>query len=241
MSHQLGNPAHRFTILGEGNSSAQLDENLFLVRASGTELRTLQPEHLVATRFETTLSLLDNNASEEETEVTLLESRNDPKALKPSVESTFHAWLLRQPGVNFVGHTHPIEVNKILCSPAAKLFASRRLFPDEIVCCGPKSLLLDYVNPGADLAIAIRNSWDQFIRDNGFTPKILLIKNHGLIAVGETANGVLSATQMANKAAAVFNGAAIHGKIQFMTPGEVEKIHNRLDEKYRQQQIRKQT
>src|SRR5579862_8369230 len=40
LSRWLGDPAHDLAILGEGNSSALLDDQTFLVKASGRELRT---------------------------------------------------------------------------------------------------------------------------------------------------------------------------------------------------------
>ena len=43
----------------------------------------------------------------------LLAARVDPTAKKPSVEAMFHAWLLTLPGVNFVGHTHPVAVKRV--------------------------------------------------------------------------------------------------------------------------------
>ncbi len=35
------------------------------------------------------------------------------------------------PDIHFVGHTHAIHVNQILCSPRAREFAAKKLFPDE--------------------------------------------------------------------------------------------------------------
>ena len=55
------------------------------------------------------------------------------EAKKPSIETVFHAWLLTLPGVGFVGHTHCLAANQILCSPRGKDFATQRLFPDQVV------------------------------------------------------------------------------------------------------------
>ncbi len=237
LSLELGKPGNRLAILGEGNTSALVDDDTFLVKASGSQLGTLDLRQLPQVRFDRILPLLDQEFDEEATEAALLAALIDPDAPRPSVETAFHAWLLQQEGVNFVGHTHPVEVNKILCSDKAELFARRRLFPDEVVCCGRQSLLVDYANPGADLARAIRSGWEQFTGEHGFTPKLILLRNHGIIAVGSTPGSVLATTAVAVKAAEIFNGAHALGEVVFMAPEEVERIHNRLDEQYRREQL----
>ena len=237
LSHELGRPEHRLAILGEGNTSARVDEETFLVKASGSELRNLQSEQLVQVRFDRILTLLEQPLDDAATNEALLAARVDAAAAKPSVETSFHAWLLRQEGVNFVGHTHSIEVNKILCSDKAELFAMRRLFPDEIVCCGPRSLLIEYVDPGTLLAIAIRDGWKNFVAENGFAPRLILLKNHGMIAVGASAGAVLATTFMAMKAAEIFNGACANGEVIFMPEHEVQRIYSRQDEHYRQRML----
>ncbi len=238
LSHELGQPEHRLAILGEGNTSAKVDEETFLVKASGSELRSLQPEQLVQVRFDCILALLEQKLDDAATHEALFAARVDPHAHKPSVETAFHAWLLQQEGVNFVGHTHSIELNKILCSDKAELFATRRLFPDEIVCCGPKSLLIEYVDPGTLLALAIREGWQKFVAENDFAPRLILLKNHGMIAVGATVGAVLATTFMAIKAAEIFNGACANGKVVFMPPQEVQRIYSRQDEHYRQRMLK---
>src|SRR5690606_12029418 len=137
--------------------SARLDGETFLVKASGTRLGALRPEHLVAVRYAPLLAAMDGGASYEhaEMEALLLSARGDAAALKPSVESLFHAWLLGLDGVNVVGHAHPVAVDQILCSPRAADFARERLIPDQVVYCGEASVLVPYVDPGLVLARAI--------------------------------------------------------------------------------------
>jgi rhamnose utilization protein RhaD (predicted bifunctional aldolase and dehydrogenase) len=238
LCHELGKPEYRLAILGEGNTSAAIDGKTFFIKASGAELHKLRTDQLVRVRFERILRMLDREFDQVQTRETLLAARVNPKSLKPSVETLFHAWLLNQEGVKFVGHTHPVHINTILCSGRATEFAERRLFPDQVVYCGPKSLLVRYVDPGAKLATAIQRRWKEFVTDNGYTPRIILIVNHGLIAVGSTPEAVLAATLTAAKAAEIFIGACALGGPVFMDPKEVARIHSRLDEQYRQGQIK---
>lgn len=238
LAHELGNPANQLAIVSEGNISTVVDVETFIVKASGTHLRTLTEDQFVQVRFERILPMLEQEFDQTEIHETLLASRIDPRALKPSVETIFHAWLLRQRGVKFVGHVHPEEVNKILCSKRSKDFAEKRLFPDEIVCCGRKSLLIEYTDPGLKLAVAIKHKWNQFLEENGFSPVLILLQNHGVIAVGPTAKAVLATSLMAAKAARIFVGACAMGDPLFMSPEEVDRIQTRVDEHYRQQLLR---
>ncbi|HEY6840277.1 MAG TPA: class II aldolase/adducin family protein, partial [Chthoniobacterales bacterium] len=135
----------RWTILGEGNTSGRIDQKIFAVKSSGSSLGTLTEIELTECYFDTLLPVLDrNNVSEQAIEEILLAARVRPTVLKPSVETFFHAYLLTIPGINFVGHTHPISVNQVLCSGLGSTFAEERRFPDEVVCCGPVSLLIPY-------------------------------------------------------------------------------------------------
>ena len=158
LSHDLGREDRGWAILGEGNTSIRLDAETFLVKASGCNLGTLAKDDLVACRTLPLVSFLDRrNASDQEVDAALYACRVDESAKKPSVETLFHSYLLSLPGIEYVGHAHAPAVNQILCSPRAKEFAQKRIFPDEVVCCGSESLYVPYTDPGLKLARAIRS------------------------------------------------------------------------------------
>jgi rhamnose utilization protein RhaD (predicted bifunctional aldolase and dehydrogenase) len=228
----------RWTILGEGNTSGRIDEKVFAVKSSGSSLGTLTEIELTHCYFDALLPVLDRKGvSEEEIEVILLNSRVRPTALKPSVETFFHAYLLTIPGVNYVGHTHPVPVNQILCSGLGNLFAQERRFPDEVVCCGPVSLLVPYEDPGLALAVRIRRDLQNFERLHRKPPKVILLGNHGVITVGQTTDAVRVAMAMTVKAAEIFVGAHSLGGNISMPESEVNRIENRLDEEYRRKML----
>src|SRR5882757_666604 len=159
LSHQLGREDRKLAILGEGNTSARLSADTFVVKASGSNLGTLSEAGTAECRFDKLLPLLDRKAmTDAAIDEALFAARIDPNSKKPSVEAIFHAYLLTLPGVNFVGHTHPITVNQLLCSKYARTFAQRRTFPDEIVCCGVESVFVPYLDPGLKLAQGIRSA-----------------------------------------------------------------------------------
>ncbi len=229
----------QMALLGEGNLSGRLDAGRFLVKASGTRLSALRAEHLVEVEAAPLLAALQGGGTMDDEAMArlLLDVRVDGAALKPSVESVFHAWLLQLPGVHFVGHTHPVAVNQILCSPRAEDFAANRLFPDQVVYCGAASVLVPYVDPGLVLAREIARQVEAFRRRTGAVPKTILLVNHGLIALGARHTDVAAALDMAEKAARIFVGAASLGGPVFMTPHHVRRIEGRADEHYRQRML----
>jgi rhamnose utilization protein RhaD (predicted bifunctional aldolase and dehydrogenase) len=236
LSREFGQ-AH-WTILGEGNTSGRIDEKVFAVKSSGSSLGTLTEIELTHCYFDALLPVLDRKGvSEQEIEEILLKSRVRSTALKPSVETFFHAYLLTIPGVSYVGHTHPVPVNQILCSGLGNLFAEERRFPDEVVCCGPLSLLIPYEDPGLALAVRIRRDLQNFERAHGKSPKVILLGNHGVITIGQTADAVRVAMAMTVKAAEIFVGAHSLGGNISMPESEVNRIENRLDEEYRRKML----
>ncbi len=238
LSHAVGLDSRGLAILGEGNTSGKISDDSFWVKASGTNLATLNEGGLVECATKRLLRLFaDTEFSDEEIEEYLLDSRVDHSAKKPSVECVFHAHLLTLPGINYVAHTHPITVNQILCSPLAEKFASSRLFPDEIVCCGSESVLVPYTDPGLVLARTIREKTAGFLQKHGLPPRVILLQNHGAITLGPTPQAAEAAMLMLEKSAKIFAGAAALGGPVFLTPDNVHRIAHRIDEHYRQKQL----
>ena len=239
LSHELGAEHHHLAILGEGNTSAKLGGGgTFLVKASGSSLGTLGEADVVECRSAPLLAMLDReDLSDQQIEDALFACRMDPQAKKPSVEALFHAYLLSLPGVGFVGHVHSVAVNQLLCSPRARDFARRRLFPDEIVCCGAASVFVPYIDPGLSLAQVIRRETVGLIEKRNTIPRVILLENHGIITFGASPEAVKAALFMADKAARIFVGALAAGGPNFLEPTQVDRIANRLDEHYRQRAL----
>jgi rhamnose utilization protein RhaD (predicted bifunctional aldolase and dehydrogenase) len=239
LSHNLGREERKLAILGEGNTSMRVSDATFVVKASGSNLATLSPAGLTECRFADLAKLLaQKSMTDAAIDEALFAARVDPQAKKPSVEAVFHAYLLTLPGVNFVGHTHPIAVNQLLCSKHARTFAKRRSFPDEIVCCGVESVFVPYTDPGLKLAQAMKRAVVAYIKRLSRAPRVILLENHGFIALGATPESVLAATLMGAKAAEIFVGAAAAaGAPRFLTSAQVARIAGRPDEHYRQKAL----
>ena len=239
LSHDLGREDRPFAILGEGNTSARLEGGRFAVKASGCSLGSLAAGDLTVCDQGRLLALFDAEAPDEAgMEAALLAARVDPAAKRPSIEALFHAWLLTLDGVGFVGHTHPVACNQWLCSPRAIELSEQRIFPDEVVCCGPASVFVPYSDPGLPLAIAIRERTRAFIEKLGVIPRIILLESHGVIALGSTPQAVLGAMFMAEKAAAIRLGAATLGGPIPLRAEQIASLAGRRDEAYRQRQLR---
>jgi len=234
MSRSLGDPSKDYVILGEGNTSARIDDERFYVKASGTQMATIGEHEFVEVRGAPVLEMVDaGDLSDGQILERLMDACVWRGAMRPSVETVLHAVLLQAPQISFVGHTHPTAVNAILCSERWRELLAGRLFPDEIVVCGPAPALIPYVDPGLPLACAVRDGLRTYVEGYGEPPKVILMQNHGLIALGATASAVENATAMAVKAARVILAAAVVGGLHYLSPEHVARIHTRPDEEYR--------
>lgn len=235
LSKSLGDPRNDYAILGEGNTSAKIDDKRFWIKASGAELRTIDETGFVEIYTEKCISIFEGTElTDDQVKKILQESRVDPNANRmPSVETFLHALALHLDGVNFVGHTHPTAVNAIMCSQYAEHAISGRLFPDEIVVCGPAPVFVPYTDPGLPLARATHRAIQVYLDTYGETPKVILMQNHGFIALGRTPSEVERIHAMYVKTARILLGTYSLGGPNFLSPAQVDRIHKRPDELYR--------
>jgi len=236
LSREIGREDRQLAILGEGNTSVRLSNEQFAVKSSGCCLATLTESEVTICDTGRILAILEKRQLNDEELEQMLLARVGGQGRKPSVEAMFHAWLLTLRDVNYVGHCHPLPANQVLCSPRARDFAERRLFPDEVVWCGPQSVFIPYTDPGLPLAREIAERTRAVMEKEGTVPRLILLQNHGVIALGPTPEAVLGCILMASKAAAVFMGAAAMGGPNFMTSQFVERIAARPDEALRLRQ-----
>jgi rhamnose utilization protein RhaD (predicted bifunctional aldolase and dehydrogenase) len=238
LSRLLGDPARHLAIIGEGNTSVRADDDSFYVKASGHHLGTITAAGFVQVQFAPILRLLDEPLTGPALQDAFLAARVDQSGTtRPSVEVTFHAMLLAETGAHCIAHTHPVEVNKILCSTRAEQFADNRIFPDEVVLCGPRSVLVPYFDPGLPLAVEMRRRVRAYIAEYNEPPKVILLANHGLITLGSSTTDAFNITQMAVKSAAIFAGACAIGEPVFMSQEDIHHIYKRPDEIFRRRQF----
>lgn len=238
LSHELGREDRQLVILGEGNTSARIDEGTFWVKASGSQLGTITEAGFTQVKMDAILALVEReHMSQEEVQAIWPEVMVDPQQKRPSVETFLHALCLSEGGANWVAHTHPISCNAILCSRLGAEPFMRHLFPDGIVVCGRYPAVVPYVDPGFALAKAVRAELRRYQDTYGVAPKLLLMVNHGITALGQTMQEALNITLMADKWARILLGTYALGGPHYMPDEEAARIDNRLDEHYRRRQL----
>src|ERR1017187_9370446 len=108
LSHELGREDRQFTILGEGNVSADLADGTFYIKASGSQLATIDAGGFTRVNMSPIFEALDQpDKTDDEVRKVLETCRVDKKAKLPSVETFLHAICLKEGGAKWVGHTHP--------------------------------------------------------------------------------------------------------------------------------------
>jgi rhamnose utilization protein RhaD (predicted bifunctional aldolase and dehydrogenase) len=202
----------------EGNISGKIDNDYFMIKASGQSLANLKDDGLV--KYLMTgiqLNHLDK---------------------KGSMELSFHIFLLSFEGIKYVSHTHPTNTLKILCSSHSEDFANKRIFPDQVVFNGAKSCLVPYAKPGEELTELIKLHVNIFINDEGYFPKLILLQNHGVITCGNSIKECIISTDICEKAANIFVGSVGLGGVHFLSNKDIIDLVIDNKEKYRQQQLK---
>jgi ribulose-5-phosphate 4-epimerase/fuculose-1-phosphate aldolase len=211
----LSNKINKFVIGTEGNISGKINDGSFYIKSSGKSLIELKKSDL--THCDKFGNSLDGTI--------------------PSMEVGFHKWILSNYDVNYVSHTHPTNTLKILCSDKIYEFATKRLFPDQVVFNGVESCLVEYYHPGEELFFGIKQSIDNFFNKHNILPKLILLKNHGVITFGKTIEECVLSTEMCEKSAEIFLGS--YPNITYLSDVSINSIANDEKEKYRQKLIYK--
>jgi rhamnose utilization protein RhaD (predicted bifunctional aldolase and dehydrogenase) len=235
MSAELGLPAHEYAILGEGNTSVRAEADSFWIKASGTSLAGATRDNFVRVKMEPILAALDQPALDDAALKQLLRAATIQGQRAPSIETFLHALCLQLGGVRFVGHTHPAVAVGLLSGCRSRELFQGCLFPDQIVVLGPAMAYVPYADPGLPLALSLRTALREFLDRHCREPKVLLMENHGVIALGSTVQEVLNITQMLVKTCRILAGTLSAGGPRFLATTQVERIDKRPDELARRQ------
>jgi rhamnose utilization protein RhaD (predicted bifunctional aldolase and dehydrogenase) len=238
MSRELGDPANDYVILGEGNTSAAAPDRTFWVKASGTQLATAGPNSFVRVRTDPILDAVRERSLDDDAVKQLLKAATVEGDRAPSIETFLHALCLELDGVSFVGHTHPAAAVGLLCAADSRKLFDGSLFPDQIVVLGPRYAYVPYADPGLPLALAVQNALNAFVNRDARVPKVVLMENHGVIALAATAREVLNITQMLVKTCRILATALAAGGPRYLSPAQVDRIDKRPDELARRKTFR---
>jgi rhamnose utilization protein RhaD (predicted bifunctional aldolase and dehydrogenase) len=230
----LAQPELDSAILAEGNVSQTDGEGRFWVKASGHQLGSIDSTGFVLVDGNPILAQLDSNLADREVKDALRQATIAGGPAVPSVETFMHAWLLTLPGVECALHAHPVPQVVLSSHPMAAKICQHRLFPDEIVCCGPATVWVPYVDPGLPLAQAIRREVTTYVEQWSDFPRAILLGNHGLITLGGNLPQAKSAFQMAVKSGRAWVQALSLGWPETLSEESIQRIAGRPDEHYRQ-------
>lgn len=238
LSREIGREDRRLAMLGEGNISASLGEGTFLVKSSGCSLASIREEEFTEVRMDVVLAALDDKKLNDSGVRSVLESaRVNPLSKLPSVETFMHAVCLSAEGVGWVAHCHTESVMAVLCSVHGSSPFLRHLFPDAIGVCGRHVATVPYVDPGLELARKVRETLRFYTASFGCAPKVVLLENHGLVALGGSDREVLDIIFMLDKWARILGAALSMGGPRFLPDTVSDRINNRPDEQYRRNQF----
>jgi len=205
LSH-LGGTRADYVQGGGGNTSVKLEGGLMAIKASGFCLKDIAIDDGYAILdADAVCRFYRENQPEdfEDPEKAGAECTNQNiKALeglplrRPSVEVGFHSILK-----TYVLHTHSVFANLAACTMGGKEVAARA-FANAPYSWG----WVDYQDPGAKLAFAIRDELDRVEKLTGKVPSVILMQNHGIIVHDDSAVSCLAIHADANvRLAACFN------------------------------------
>lgn len=231
LSRRLGLPAHDLVILAEGNTSARTGDGHFAVKASGAMLADAMATDFVEVRSAPLMAAIrDERTSAADVDGLFAAATVGGQPRAPSTEAFLHAVGYEACGAAWVAHTHPTPVTGLLSSTLDDDALGAVLFPDEAVVGGVAPAIVPYADPGLELGRRLLRAVETYQDAHGRAPRIVLLRNHGLVAFGHTPAEVAAATLMATKAARVRLAALAAGGLAPLPPGAAEHLAARSDE-----------
>ncbi len=245
LTHLLGEPHRDLAVLAEGNTSQRLDDGRLVVKASGANLASATVDDFVVVDPAEVMAIVDDPLTTQDDLTAALvvpgSSRPDGGPRRGSIETVVHAAVQQvadrlegsgshgaRAAARFVGHTHPTDVVGLLASVHAAQAWSSIVYSDEAVVIG-RPLFVPYATPGIDLGriyvAALREHADR----HGALPQLVLLANHGIVAIAPTTAGVEAVSTMAVKGARVRATAYAVGGLAPLTDEQVTKFFARDD------------
>lgn len=177
---------------GGGNTSVKTEDGRMFIKASGFTFSEMTENSGFAILdydkiekfFDEHNGGVDSTENESRYNQSLVESMIDSNLPKPSMEAGMHVFLHR-----VVVHTHPVMANIINCMKGGEKIA-KELFSD----IAPEFLWVDYKNPGYNLAKEIKSEVSSYEKLNGVKPKLIFLKNHGIIVSSDNSLECLKMT-----------------------------------------------
>ncbi|MGL3149371.1 class II aldolase/adducin family protein [Microbacterium sp. A82] len=209
LTRRLGLPERDLVILAEGNTSEQIDDTTVVVKASGSSMADATAETFVTVDQEELLRVLRDPATTQDDLTAALTTQSGVRA---SIESLVHVAARAFGSKKYVAHTHPTDVVALLASVEAATSFALPVYSEEYMVLG-KPLFVPYAQPGIELGRVFLELLEGYVAEHGETPSLVLLGNHGIIAISDTASGAEGISLMAVKSARVRLGARAAGGV----------------------------
>lgn len=210
LAHYSDRIVRRGLVVGPGGNTSVRDDEVMWISPSGFALDEIDDAHWV--------------------DMDIATGATRHTGPRPSSESAMHLALYRaRPEIEAIVHTHPPTTIGVI---SAGLDEIPFMFPDQVALVGIVPTI-DYVVPcSQELADAVVDA----MRD----PEVngLLMKNHGLITVGQNLKEAYYRTEVIEDSARVFWIASTVGTPRALTAREAAEIRNLEAERYRQRLLR---
>ena len=156
-------------VQGPGGNTSIKQDGIVWVKASGTQLAdALTADIFLPVRLRPVLQALERRDPACETSATFVSPELNPRALRPSIETTLHALLPQR----VVVHVHCIETIAWACCMDGEARLDERLN-------GLNWAFVPYARPGLPLSQALAARLSP-------VPSVVVLGNHGLVVAGET-------------------------------------------------------
>jgi len=249
LTRLLGEPHRDLAVLAEGNTSQRLADGRLVVKASGAHLAAATAEDFVVVDTEEVMAIVTEPTSTQEDLTAALvvagAARPDGFPRRASIETVVHAAVQHVAArmsssaagdsgtgngdiARFVGHTHPTDVVGILASVHAAQAWACLVYSDEAVVIG-RPLFVPYASPGISLGRIYAAALLEYTERYGVLPQLVLLANHGIVAIAPTTAGVEAVSTMAVKGARVRATAYAVGGVAPLTPEQVTSFFARED------------
>jgi rhamnose utilization protein RhaD (predicted bifunctional aldolase and dehydrogenase) len=225
---RVGDPARDLVSLAEGNTSTTVDGEL-VVKASGARMDRATAADFVVVDIAAAARVLSDPRSTQDDLSALLAVAGDPRGRRASIETLVHVAAVEAGGASWVAHTHPTAVVGLVSIEAGERLWQAPLFPDEAVVVG-RPAWVGYQEPGLALGRAVARSIADHAGRYGGPPRLVLLGNHGIVALGQSPDEVEAVTTMAVKAARTRVVAHAVGTPRYLEAAGGDALAARADE-----------
>lgn len=237
LTRSLGDPAKDLVILAEGNTSQRLADGRIAVKTSGANMASSTKEAFVVVDIEPLAELMRAPAASQADLTRALDAgEHGGLRRRGSIETLIHVGVQSIQPTAFVAHTHPTAVVSLLASVHAATAFEEPVYSDEAIVLG-RPLFIPYAEPGIALGRLVFGRLRDYFEGTGTLPSLVLLGNHGIVAIASNAASAEAISLMAVKGSRVRLNAYAVGGVAGLGADTVAKYSDRSDFAERRRQL----